>query len=199
MRRWRCRCRPATALLSATALLLVLAGFYLWLLGGPSAPVSARIGGPFALTNGVGERVTDRDFRGRFMLIYFGYTSCPDVCPTTLITVEAALQELGPKASRVVPLFITVDPTRDTPPIVERYVRSFGADVIGLTGTEEEIASVKRKYLISAARHHVSGDGDGIDHTAVLFLIGPDGRYLAPLPIDETPRSIATRLSALVS
>ncbi len=197
MRRWRCR--PGPGLLGATGLLLVLAAGYLWLLGGPTAPVTARIGGPFALTDGIGRRVTDRDFRGRFMLIYFGYTTCPDVCPTTLAAVEAALHQLGTRARRVAPLFITVDPARDTPDVVERYVRGFGTDLIGLTGTPAEIARVRREYLVSAVRRHDPDHGGAIDHTAVLLLIGPDGRYVAPLPVDAPAAGIAARLDALLS
>ncbi|HJS84873.1 MAG TPA: SCO family protein, partial [Acetobacteraceae bacterium] len=99
------------------ALILFGIGLYLWLSNAPTA----SIGGPFALENGNGQTVTDRDFRGKYMLVYFGYTYCPDVCPTTLTEVAGALDKLGPKAARVQPIFITVDPQRDTPAVIKQY------------------------------------------------------------------------------
>jgi len=121
------------------AVLLIGVGGYLWLSddtpGGPTA-----LGGPFTLENGAGKTVTDRDIRGRYVLVYFGYTFCPDVCPTTLNAVADAMERLGPKADRVQPLFITVDPKRDTPAVVQQYAAAFGTRIVGLTGTPEQVA-----------------------------------------------------------
>lgn len=137
-------------------LLLALAG-YLWL-GVPgsdkqTASEQPAIGAPFTLVNAAGHTVTDRDFRGKYMLIYFGYTFCPDVCPTTLNALAGALEKLGPRADRVQPLFITVDPKRDTPSIIGQYTAAFGARIIGLTGTSEQIATVEKEYRVYAAEH----------------------------------------------
>ena len=179
--------------------LLVLAGAYLWALGGTTPP-GPSIGGHWSLTRGDGAEVTDRDFHGRYVLLYFGYTACPDVCPTTLDAVADAMRLLGNEANRLQPLFVTVDPGHDTPAIVHDYVRLFGAHLIGLTGTPAEIGRIEREYRIHSRA--VSGKAAGgrvIDHTAVLLLIGPDGRYLAPLPVDESGRKIAERLQHYLS
>ncbi len=176
-------------------MLFLMASGFLWLLGGPT-PTGSVIGGPWTLTRGDGGVVTDRDFRGRYLLIYFGYTSCPDVCPTTLQAIADAMRLLGSRADQLQPLFITVDPRRDTARVVRDYVRQFDPRLVGLTGTPREIEAVEREYRI---RSSVTSDGhDGgrsIEHTAVLLLVGPDGRYLAPLPADESGQEIAGRLA----
>src|SRR4029077_7237917 len=112
-------------------------GSFIWLSQGGTASL---VGGPFTLRDGNGRTVTERDFRGKYMLVYFGYTFCPDVCPTTLNEMSEALDRLGPKADRVQPIFITVDPKRDTPAVVKQYVTAFTPRLIGLTGTPEQIA-----------------------------------------------------------
>src|SRR6202795_606669 len=124
------------------AVMLLAAGGYLFLSGSP--PAALTVGGPFTLIDGDGHVVTDRTWRGKYMLVYFGYTFCPDVCPTTLSAVADAMDKLGPAASRVQPLFITVDPKRDTPAVVKRYVAAFGPSIEGLTGSPEEIAMVTK-------------------------------------------------------
>ena len=139
------------------------------------------IGGPFTLTDQTGKTVSDRDFQGRYMLIFFGYTFCPDVCPTTLSTVAAALEKLGPAAARkVVPVFVTVDPERDTAEVMRDYVGAFGSGFVGLTGTPDQIAKVAKAFKVYAAK--VKGDSPGqysVDHSAILYLMGPDGRFVA--------------------
>ncbi len=187
-----------TILLAGVAGLLLLAGGYLWLLGGTAPPRPAVLGGAWNLTRADGHSVTDRDFRGRFLLIYFGYTQCPDICPATLDAVGAAMHQLGPKAARLQPLFISVDPARDTPAVVGRYVGAFGGGLIGLTGTESEIRHVQQEYRVES-RVHRAGADPTIDHTAVLFLVGPDGRTLAPLSVKETPDELAARLTPYLS
>ena len=114
------------------AVLIIGTGAFLWLSQGGTA---SFVGGPFALEDGNGRQVTDRDFRGKYMLVYFGYTFCPDVCPTTLNEVADALDRLGAKADRLQPIFITVDPKRDTPAVVKQYVAAFTPRLIGLTGS----------------------------------------------------------------
>ncbi len=189
------RRRECAAALAAPAALLLLAGIYLWWLGCPTPPTPA-VGSPWTLIRGDGARITDRDFRGRYLLLYFGYTSCPDVCPTTLAAVLDALRLLGPSAARRQPLFITVDPRRDTSSVVRDYVRNFGPDLIGLTGTPAQVGLIEREYDIQSSVDPAGTDGTySIDHTAVLILVGPDGRFLAPLPAEEGAAGIARRLS----
>ncbi len=179
--------------------LLLLAGAYLWALD--PAPRAAAIGGHWSLTRGDGAAVTDRDFRGRYVLLYFGYTACPDVCPTTLEAVADAMGLLGSKSRALQPLFVTVDPVHDTPRVVRDYVGLFDARLIGLTGTPAEIDRIEREYRIrsSVTDARTASGGRAIDHTAVLLLLGPDGRYLAPIPADASGRAIAARVRPYLS
>ena len=182
------------------AVLLVATGAFLWLNGNRSGGI-ASIGGPFALENGQGKTVTERDFKGKYMLVYFGYTFCPDVCPTTLNAVADAMDRLGAKANEIQPLFITVDPKRDTPAVVQQYAAAFGSHIIGLTGTADEIARVAREYRVYYAEHRTGpGPNDySMDHSSVLYLMGPDGTFVAPLRADESGEEMAAALSKLVS
>ena len=181
------------------AVLLVGLGSFLWLDTGPGNP--AGIGGPFTLTDGDGKTVTDRDFRGKFMLVYFGYTFCPDVCPTTLNEVADAMDKLGPQADRVQPLFITVDPERDTPAVVKpirrcvqpahhRADRHAGADRRGGEGIPR---------LLRRASHRAGAGNDySMDHSSILYLMGPDGQFVAPIRADQQPREMAAELKKLI-
>ena len=177
------------------AVLLVGAGGFLWL-SGNGGNNTLGIGGPFTLEDGNGKPVTDRDFRGKYMLVYFGYTFCPDVCPTTLTSVADALDKMGPAASRVQTLFISVDPKRDTPPVVKQYAAAFGPGIEGLTGTPEEIARIAKEYRVYYAEHRTgSGPNDySMDHSSVLYLMGPDGGFIAPVRADQSGDEIAANL-----
>jgi protein SCO1/2 len=183
------------------AILLVGAGGFLWLSssngGGAGGLV---IGGPFTLRDGSGKAVTDQDFRGKYMLVYFGYTFCPDVCPTTLNAVADAMDKLGPAASRVQPLFITVDPKRDTPDVVKQYAAAFGPRIEGLTGTREEIAVVAKEYRVYYAEHRTGpGPNDySMDHSSVLYLMSPTGGFVAPMRADQSGDEMAANLKKLM-
>lgn len=181
------------------AVLLLGAGGFMWLSGG-SGGNGIAIGGPFTLQDGSGQPVTDRDFRGKFMLVYFGYTFCPDVCPTTLSAVADAMDKLGPDAAKVRPLFITVDPRRDTPPKVKKYVAAFGPEITGLTGTPEEIARVAKEYRVYYAEHRTGpGPEDySMDHSSVLYLMDPRGGFVAPIRADQTGDEMAANLKKLM-
>ena len=181
------------------AVLLIGAGSFLWLSTGPNNP--GGIGGPFTLEDGNGKTVTDRDFRGKYMLVYFGYTFCPDVCPTTLNAVAEAMDKLGPAASRVRPVFITVDPKRDTAAVVKQYAAAFGPSITGLTGTPAEIAQVAKAYRVYYAEHRTgTGPNDySMDHSSILYLIGPDGAFIAPVRADQSGDEIAVNLKKLMS
>lgn len=188
MRRWTCRCKPGPSLLGVAAILLVLAGGFLWMLGGTAPIASDRVGGSFALINGKGQSVSDRDFRGRYLLIYFGYTSCPDVCPTTLANMEAAVRALGAKGTQVQPIFITVDPQHDTPEIVRSYVASFGPDLVGLTGSVASIRAVQREYRIRSTAHRESFPERGRDRPYVGSHTGRPGRAFSGPPSGQLDR-----------
>jgi protein SCO1 len=149
-------------------------------------PWPVSFGGPFALTDHTGRRVTDQDFRGSWLLVQFGYTGCPDLCPLSLDTLARALDLLGPAAAaRVQPLFVTVDPARDTPGALAAFVPAFHPRLVGLTGSEPEIRAVakayrvhRRKVLTDPARP----DDYLIDHGSFTYLMGPDGRFVTLFP-----------------
>ena len=180
------------------ALLLIGTGAYMWFSGG--TPAGMTVGGAFVLQNGDGKPVTDTDFRGKYMLVYFGYTFCPDVCPTTLNAVADAMDKLGPKADRIRPLFITVDPKRDTPDVVKQFAAAFGPRVEGLTGSPSQIAVVAKAYRVYYAEHRTGSRPDDytMDHSSVLYLMGPDGRFIAPIRADMTADQMAVSLAKLV-
>lgn len=181
-----------------TAVLILGTGAFMWLSGGGTATL---VGGPFALVDGNGKQVTDRDFRGKYMLVYFGYTFCPDVCPTTLNEVADALDHLGTKANRLQPIFITVDPKRDTPAVMKQYTAAFTPRLLGLTGTPEQIAKVAREYRVYYAEHR-TGPGPNdytMDHSSILYLMGPDGKFIAPIQSGEAGPQMAADLSKLMS
>jgi len=179
------------------AALLLGAGAFIWLSG--AGPVGALVGGPFTLEDGNGRPVTDRDFQGKYMLVYFGYTFCPDVCPTTLNEVANALDRLGPKADRLQAIFITVDPKRDTPAVMKQYAAAFSPRLLGLTGTPEEIAQAAKAYRVYYAEHRTGpGPNDySVDHSSILYLMGPDGKFVAPIEADQTGAEIAADLGRL--
>lgn len=161
-------------------LLAALVGGYA-LLSRPTVPGgigTALIGGPFTLTDQNGRRVTEKDFLGKYMLIFFGYTYCPDVCPTELQVMTAALDEMGAAAEQIQPIFITVDPQRDTPDIVKSYVENFGPRLVGLTGSADEIAVAAKAYRVYFAKAGKTDSQDYLmDHSSIIYLMGPDGQF----------------------
>jgi len=148
-------------------------------------PLATQFGGPFSLTDHTGKRVTDAAFRGRFMLVYFGFTACTDTCPVDLPIIAQALDAVGPLAGKVAPLFISVDPANDTPAVMAAYVANFHPRLIGLSGSEAEIAAAAKAYKVHrrklAQAHHGQGQYT-IDHGSLTYLMGPDGRFLTLLP-----------------
>ncbi|KUM27950.1 hypothetical protein AU467_35175, partial [Mesorhizobium loti] len=135
------------------------------------------VGGPFALIDArSGRQVSDTDFRGQWLLIFFGYTHCPDVCPTTLSNIAEAMSQLGPSADRIVPLFITVDPERDTLPILVDYTAAFDPRIVGLSGSPAQIQAAANAYRIYYAKR-VIGDDYFMDHTSTVHVVRPDGTH----------------------
>ncbi len=139
---------------------------------------TATVGGPFRLLDQDGRARSDTDFRGRHMLVYFGYSLCPDVCPATLAVMADALAKLGPRRSKVVPVFITIDPERDTPKALKNYLAAFGPDFVGLTGKPETVRKVAGSYHVFYEKHPLSRGGYALDHTSVIYLMGPDGKFV---------------------
>jgi protein SCO1/2 len=158
----------------------------------------ADVGGPFQLTDQHGRHVTDKDFRGRYMLIYFGYSFCPDVCPTTLAVMAQALDKLGERSRRIVPIFITIDPERDTSKVLDDYMKAFGPQFIGLTGNAAEIKDVEKKFRVYAAKKPLPGGNYGMDHSSVIYLMGPDGKMISFYDEAVSPDDLAKDLKQKV-
>ena len=157
---------------------------------------AALIGGPFSLVGADGKPVTDRDFRGRYMLIFFGFTHCPDICPAELQVIAQALEQLGDKAKTVVPIFITLDPERDTPQAMANYVKSFGPNFVGLTGSPEAIEAAAKAYRVAYSKVENKGSaGDyGVDHSALVYLMDPEGRYVTHFSYGLSADQMAEKL-----
>ena len=157
---------------------------------------TALVGGPFALVGTDGKPVTDRDFRGRYMLIFFGFTHCPDICPAELQVIAQALEQLGDKAKNVVPIFITLDPERDTPEAMGNYVKSFGPNFVGLTGSPEAIAATAKAYRVSYAKveNKESAADYSVDHSALVYLMDPEGRYVTHFSYGLSAEQMAEKL-----
>jgi protein SCO1/2 len=164
---------------------------------GVAIPGGVEVGGKFTLVAADGHSVSDTDFRGRFMLVYFGYIFCPDVCPTELQAVSASLALLGDQAAKVTPIFITIDPERDTPQAIGEYTRLFDDRLIGLTGTASQIAQAAKAYRTYYARVEPKAGGTYLmDHSSFLYLMGPDGKFRALIKPGSTPEDIAALLRA---
>lgn len=195
--------RPGLILVALAALLAL--GTALWLERARRTDLPAVasdqivIGGPFRMTDHTGRRVTDADFKGRPMLLYFGYTFCPDVCPTELATMIAALKALGAEGAAVRPVFATIDPARDTVGHLAQYVALFSPDLIGLTGTPEDAAAMAAAYRVYYAKREEAGappDSYLMDHSSFLYLVGADGRFRTVFRGGEGPEALANALRA---
>jgi cytochrome oxidase Cu insertion factor (SCO1/SenC/PrrC family) len=182
---------------------LLLASLLLWL--APAGPglnrAEDQIGGPFNLVDDGGNPVTDKSFPGKYLLVYFGYTSCRDICPATLNTLAASLDRLGRKADLVQPLFITIDPAHDSAVVLRQYVGAFSRRLVGLTGANTELNKVADEYRVVRIAHGSAGNASGVtfDHSSVLYLIAPDGRFIAPIPADASEMVMAQAIARYVS
>jgi protein SCO1/2 len=158
------------------------------------------IGGSFTLTNQRGETVSDENFRGRFMLVFFGFTHCPDICPTELAKFGQVLDVLGPAANTVQPIFITIDPERDTPEALARHLSLFDERIIGLTGTEQQIAEVTKKYRVYYAKAPSESASDYLmDHSSFAYLMAPDGSFVDVFPLEKQAADIAFTIRRIQS
>ena len=157
----------------------------------------ALVGGPFTLTDQTGKRVTEKDFRGRYMLVFFGFTHCPDICPSALQVITAALNKLGDKAKDVTPVFISLDSERDTPEKLAEYLKSFSGRIVGLTGSKDEVASAAKAYRVY---YQIVPDGKTageytIDHAAIIYLMSKDGEFLTHIPHTNNVDNVVATLS----
>lgn len=162
--------------------------------GSDSVTGKALVGGPFELVNHNGETVTDRDFLGQNLLIYFGFTYCPDICPTELSKMTAAIDML-PEGANVTPLFITIDPERDGVEEVKTYAGAFHPDMVGLTGTPEQIDAAAKAYRVYYAKNESGGSTDYLmDHSSIIYFMDTEGEFVAHFTIESTPEEIAERV-----
>ena len=159
----------------------------LWALGGlRHVAEPAAIGGPFQLTDQSGQTVTEKDLQGRPTLIFFGFTHCPDVCPTALFEMSEIMRKLGSDADRTAALFVTVDPERDTPASMKDYLASFDPHIRGLTGDPAALAAVAKAYRVYYKKVPLDGGDYTMDHTAIVYLMDKDGRFISPFNMKRT-------------
>jgi cytochrome oxidase Cu insertion factor (SCO1/SenC/PrrC family) len=167
---------------------------------GVTSTGAALVGGPFTLTDHTGKQVTDKDFLGRHMLVFFGFTYCPDICPTELQVMTAALDMMGPNGDKIQPVFITVDPERDTPDVMKAYVENFGPRLVGLTGSPQEIAAAAKAYRVYYAKSAKTGSEDYLmDHSSILYLMGADGRFVKHFTYTTDAAKLADALKEAVT
>jgi protein SCO1/2 len=205
---WR-ESRCVSALGMQSLLRIIVSGFIVagvivaTALAGPVRPAQAAklqvtIGGPFTLVAPDGTTVTERSYRGKWLLVYFGYTSCPNSCPTALLEIADALQRLGSEAAGLQPLFITVDPLRDTRSVLGEYAGSFDPRIVGLSGEPEQIAAVAKEYGVYYVRHDTGSDNYVMDHSTYIYLMDFDGRFVRAFDADTSGAHIAETVRALM-
>jgi len=180
----------AIATLVAVAVLGLVA---FMLTSSPEKPRAALIGGAFALQDGDGKTISDRTLRGRPFLVYFGYTHCPDVCPTELARISDVLTQMGDKS--IPALFITVDPERDTPNIMRDYVSSFNPAIVGLSGSRQAIDAAEKTFRVFARKGPLQADGDySMDHSSIVYLMDKNGAFLEAFNVERAPKDAAKDL-----
>jgi protein SCO1 len=167
--------------------------------GAAGTVLGSAIGGSFTLVDQNGKTVTNTALEGKWLLVYFGYTHCPDACPTTLNNIALALQDLGAQRVEVRPVFITIDPERDTPQVMKDYVTAFDAPILALTGTAAEIAQAAKNYRVYYAKHPEAGGDYSMDHTSVIYVMDPKGRFTASFTGEDPPAQMAERLKKLLT
>lgn len=167
--------------------------------GAEGTLLSAAIGGPFKLIDQNGHTVTNTALEGKWLLVYFGYTHCPDACPTALNNIALALSDLGADKNEVRPVFITIDPERDTAPVMKDYVSAFDAPILALTGSDAAVAQAAKEYRVYYAKHPEPGGDYSMDHTSIIYVMDPKGRFTASFSGEDPPDQIAARLKKLLA
>jgi len=160
----------------------------------PIGQAAAAVGGPFHLEDQNGKPVSDADMKGRPFLVFFGFTHCPDICPTTLFEMSQIMRALGPDAERAGALFITVDPERDTPAVMKNYLSNFDPHLRGLTGDQTSIDAALKAYRVYAKKVPLENGDYTMDHTAVVYLMDKDGHFVAPFNVSRAPEAEAADL-----
>jgi len=187
--------RPLIILAAFGASLVVGLVLMLWAMGGlRNVTAPAAIGGPFQLTDQAGQTVTDANLKGRPTVIFFGFTHCPDICPTALFEMSEVLRVMGKDADQVNAWFVSVDPERDTPAAMKDYLSSFDPRLKGLTGSPEAVAKVISGYRVYAKKVPLKGGDYTMDHTALIYLMDRDGKFVAPFNLKRTPEEAAADL-----
>jgi protein SCO1/2 len=185
--------RPLVIVAAFAVSLAIGLGVTLWLVG-PRAVSASAIGGPFQLVDQTGQTVSDKSLKGKPTIIFFGFTHCPDVCPTALFEMSEILRAMGDDAKRVNAFFVSVDPERDTPQIMKEYLSSFDPNLKGLSGSPQATAEIVSGYRVYAKKVPLK-DGDyTMDHTALIYLMDRDGRFVAPFNIKRRPEEAAADL-----
>ena len=190
---------PLTIVAAFAGSLVIGLTVMMWLIDGPRGALApAAIGGPFELVNQDGKAVTADDLKGKPTLMFFGYTHCPDICPTTLFEMSEVLRAMGKDADRVNAYFVTVDPERDSPAIMKDYIASFDPHLQALTGDPQRVAKALSEYRIYSKKVPTS-DGDyTMDHSVMVYLMDSDGHFVAPFKLDRTPEAAAADLKHYV-
>jgi protein SCO1/2 len=188
------RSRPSAIRIVAGLVCLALVGLALFALLEPQQrPRAALIGGAFALEDGEGKTVSDQTLRGRPFLVYFGYTHCPDVCPTELARVSDILSKMGNKP--IPTLFITVDPERDTPKVMQDYVSSFNPAIIGLSGSPQAVQATEKTFRVYSRKGQPQPDGDySMDHSSIVYLMDKNGAFVEAFNVEQSPEEAAKEL-----
>jgi protein SCO1/2 len=159
-----------------------------------NGPGASAIGGPFKLIDQNGKPITDQDMKGKPYLVFFGYTHCPDICPTTLFELSEVMRALGPDADKTRALFISIDPERDTPAAMKDYLSSFDPHLMGATGDAKAIGVAEKEYRVYAKKVPGENGDYSMDHTALVYLMDKDGRFVAPFRLDRKPEAAAADL-----
>lgn len=160
---------------------------------------ASAIGGPFQLVDQNGRTVTNTELEGKWLLVYFGYTHCPDACPTALNNIAVALDDLGPQRNEVRPVFISIDPARDTPKVMKAYVTAFDAPILALTGTAAQVAKAASDYRVYYAKHPEAGGDYSMDHSSIIYVMDPKGRFTASFSGEDAPTEMVERLKKLLA
>ncbi len=174
-----------------------LGGYALWSARPHSTSSGiALVGGPFTMVNHKGQTVTDKDFRGRPMLLFFGFTFCPDICPTELQVMTAAITELGDAGKDIQPILVSIDPARDTPEVLAAYIANFGDNVVGLTGSEKQVEAMAGAYRVFYSKQDNPKDPSNylMDHSSIIYLMGANGTFLKHFSYTTDAKALATGL-----
>ena len=191
---------PEDALITDVAprrgVILIVSAVIFIVTGRSPSPIAmpSAVGGPFKLVDQNDKPITDQDLKGEPFLVFFGFTHCPDICPTTLFDVSEIFRALGPDAKNVRALFITVDPDRDTPAVMKDYLSSFDSRIIGVTGDDASIAAAEKAYRVYAKKVPLDGGSYTMDHTAIVYLMNKDGRFVTPFNTKRRPEDAAADL-----